>query len=176
MSMQNRQSTIVPSNSFFGLLNQQNRKVDRIKAKHEEIAIKKLEIEADIRKRNEDVQKKLMKIEKFEFETKQEMLAKSMQMSHKREEKIKVLKQQQKQKDNEQLREMQRMMELMHKQANNIVQIELEKKIELRQKEVKEQKKRDEAIRRRELLLKQEDDALEVRLQSLEYKCKLSSS
>lgn len=41
-----------------------------MKAKQEEIAIKKLEVEAEIRKKKEEVFKKLQKIEKFETETK----------------------------------------------------------------------------------------------------------
>ena len=52
-----------------------------MKERQEEIALKKLEKEAEIRKWEEELMKKLAKMERFEHESKKEIHAKSINMS-----------------------------------------------------------------------------------------------
>jgi len=67
--------------AFLTSLNEGTHRIEKMKERQEEIALRKLEKEAEIRKREEDFLKKLAKMERFEHENKKEVLAKSMQMS-----------------------------------------------------------------------------------------------
>lgn len=53
--MKTERSSIMPRSDFFSQLNHESIKVGRIKQRQEEIAFKKLEKEAEIRKRNEEL-------------------------------------------------------------------------------------------------------------------------
>jgi hypothetical protein len=72
------------------------------------------------------------------------------------------------------LREQDRVMKNLHQKAINITHLELERQREARKREEEQEKKRMETQRRRELKQKEENDRLEERLKSLEYKCKYS--
>lgn len=68
-------------------------KTERMKVKQQDIAIKKLEKEALMRKRNEELMKKWEILEKFEIDYRKEVYAKSIQMRERREAKIRIMKQ-----------------------------------------------------------------------------------
>eukprot|EP00347_Sterkiella_histriomuscorum_P009825 403339740 len=127
---------------FLSHLNNETHRVEKLKERQEEITLRKLEKEAQIRKRNEDLQKKWEKLEQFENDYKKEILAKSMQMSQKREQKIKELKNMEKEKEKQLLKEHERVMQNLHMKAKNITLIELERQREARKREEEQEKKR----------------------------------
>ncbi|CDW87200.1 UNKNOWN [Stylonychia lemnae] len=157
----NRRGSMLPKADFFNQLTTESAKVERMKERQEEITLKKLEKEATIRKRNEDLQKKWEKLEKFEVEYKREILAKSIVMSQKREQKIKEMKQMEREKERQLQKEQEKLMSHLHEKAINFTLLELERQREIRKREEEMDKKRQETQRRREMLQKEENDKLE---------------
>ena len=160
--------------AYIQKLHQENGRADRFREKQEVIVLKKLEKEAEIRRRNEEIQQKWEKMQTAEGENKREMMAKVVQMASKREAKIQGMKKAEKEKERQLQREHEELSRQLHEKAKNITVVELERQKIARKKEEENQKKQLEVLRRKEQQEMWEEMRMQERLRSIEQKCILT--